>query len=42
MLQLPFWLAFDVRLVIELIFTPILFHQDSHPCIQEGELIDLF
>jgi hypothetical protein len=41
MLQLAFWLEFKPRLIVELIFAPMLFHQDSHLYIQDGELINL-
>jgi hypothetical protein len=33
MLQLPFWFTFEPRLVIELVYALMLFHQDSHPYI---------
>jgi hypothetical protein len=41
MLQLPFWLAFEPRLIVELLSALMLFPQDSQPYIQEGELANL-
>jgi hypothetical protein len=38
MFQLPFWLAFELWLIVGLVFIHLLLNQGSHPYIQEGQL----